>query len=175
MTIRQQLMRELRRRLARISVVNGYATDIGTNLWYGQQTTPVPPVLPIIFYWDHFEQPAPQMGTLIKSVQIQIETYDHIVVPEEEAGEIDQALLVAQQMPVICNQHLADLTMALTRDAVSGQFDQRFGGLAHGLQSLESDPFFGIQPGALLWCGLNSQWTLHYQHALGDPYALTRA
>lgn len=173
-TIREQIVQAIRERLARISLANRYATDIGTNLWYGQMTTPEPHVLPIIYYWDHFETPSALIGSQVMTVQVQVESYDRVRMPDDLKNEIEDAVLVMQQMPVVCNQQLADLKIALTHDARSGQYDVKFGGLAHGLHYTESDPFFGIQPD-LAWCGINSQWVITYQHAPGDPYSLKRA
>jgi len=172
MSVRLLIMQELRARLAQITVANGYATNIGLNLWYGQQTSSQVPVeQPITYYWDAFENPAPQMGTVIKEMQIQMQSFDHVLnIPPADVSEIDEAILIAQQMPIMANQQLADLEVALMQDPRTGKFDAKLCGLAHGIRYQESEPFFGIQPSPLLWCGVNSQWVITYQHKNGDPY-----
>ena len=175
MTVRMLIMRAIRERLAQITKAKGFATDLGVNLFYGQQTTAEPHILPITYYWDHFENPEPKSGSQLNQVQIQIETFERLTVPEDEQLLIAEPVSAAQQMPIICNLHLADLKVGLSHDPQTGQYDTRLGGLAHGLAYLESDPFFGVQPAALLWGGLNSHWVITYQHAPGDPYAMKRA
>lgn len=195
-TIRMQLMEEFRKRLGRIRVSNGYQTNVGESVWQSRQPTAEPHILPIIYYWDDFQVAEPRMGSRVYTLQVQVETYDRVLLTTEQQAIIDQGiarlggsqeltpeemqifngnLAIVQQMHVIANQQLADLEVALHHDALTGKYDEKFCGLAHSLRCSQSEIFNGIWPSQTLWCGSVSQWELVYEHAAGDPYRLRRA
>lgn len=185
LTIRMQIMQEVHARLSRITKANGFQSNLGATVVYGQQTSPLHYTYPIAYYWDHFESPQQLSGTTVNSLQVQVESFELIEIPDEIANlpestpeevneKMKQMVILGQQGPIIANQHLADVRQALSHDWRTGNYDVKFNGLAHGFAFLESDPFLPIQPAELMQCGLNSQWTITYQHANGDPYSLKR-
>lgn len=169
-TIRMKIMAEVRARLGQIKTTNQYQSNLGTNLWYGQQPTPEPHVLPIIYYWDFSITPTPTYKAGFYLLSVQIETYDRIAVLEAEQEEIEDAIVLAQQMPVVANQHSADVITALYRDFRTGRLDPHMCGLIEQIALREEEAFYGIQPGHTLWCGTRSLWELTYKTVIGDPY-----
>jgi len=155
-TIRQQIIEEIKSRLAVITKDNGYQTDAGMVLYYGRLQAPVPQELPAINIWDVDETMAREFGIRSRRFTLNIEAY---------ISSQDLAL------PELGNILRADLEKALLRKALDqDKIDETFNNLVQYFDFIRSEVFLLEGPERI--GGVVMEFAVVYQQALGDPYAI---
>jgi hypothetical protein len=158
--IRERVMAEIGQRLRRIQQAEGFLTDCGAAVSYGQLIEAEPPVIPSLNYWDGQETGESDYGEVVHTVSVTVECYDKPE-PDPDKPLPDQLTRYAVRM-------LADVEQALWQHQETGQPDPQLRGLAEGIQYAGSRPILGLQP--VLWVGCVSEWDVRYRTKAGDPY-----
>jgi len=152
-SLREQIMTKVKARLLKVLVANGYRTDAGKHVHYGQSMESVPRVVPVIYFCDGNEAFAPEWGPNSRRIAVTMEAY----LKTRDA-----------EMPGVANQILADIDTAIYLDEVSGNVDWAFAGLVQKIQFQQSRLL--ILPTEVPMTGVASEYLLVYRQILGDPY-----
>lgn len=152
--VRVRIMEEIGRRLKKILLTNGYLTNAGASVNYGQLYSPTIETIPCIHYWDGSEVSTRDYGMDNKELVINLELYDRVA--------------TGPQIQERANRLLSDATKAVMRDPDSGQMDPTLKGLADSLLYQSSEPMPGISPD-LFWTGVSIDFLVVYKTRAGDP------
>lgn len=153
-TIREQIMDRVALRLAKITINNGYRTNAGQKVIYGQLSDPIPATLPMFHYYDGLETYAPEFGTDARCLKLTIEGFDRVK---------------QNDFTAVANIMRADIEKALYIDHQTGMEDWTFGDLVQKITFDQSSPW--IFPHPTMIGGIASDFLIIYRQVLGNPYA----
>jgi len=159
-TIRQRIMDRLALRLQQVTLANGYATDCGTSVNYGQLELPEPEDLPSIYYWDTFENNAPRYGANIYTLTVNLQCYDFLT--EDDLRSLSRR----------ANRMLGDIKQAFPVDEVTQIIDETFKGLAKNIKYVQGDLITGLGPER--WVGIDMSFEINYSDMIGNPYKIPK-
>lgn len=153
--IRQRIVDRLAARLARIKIANGYFTDAGNLVVYGQLSEPNPDKSAYsVYLWDSDESNERLYGADTIEMDVTTSMFflapDHITTPMEWYG----------------NRMLADMKKGMILND-AGQHDPTIDKLASNLVYVSGT----IQPGLrdVPWVNALVQWTVTYLQKTEDP------
>jgi len=154
LTIRQQIIEVVKTRLAKITKVNGYQTDLGKVVYYGRLQSPHPSEMPALNIWDEDELLAKEFGIRSRSFNLMIEAYHQV---KELA------------MPEIGNILKADIDYAILRKADNqNKIDDTFNYLVQDFEFVRF-AMFQLTTNDKIG-GIVYEYKIVYQQALADPY-----
>lgn len=157
-TVRQRIMDRLQERLARIRIANGFFSDSGLEVVYGQLTEPNPDkTKPSAYIWDSEESSEREYGEDVIQLDVTVSLFellpDHKTVPMEIRG----------------NELLGDIKKGMILNS-QGEPDSTVDRLASNLLYVSGS----VEPGIrnVPWIQAITQWTVTYITPTHDPCAI---
>ena len=161
MLVRERLMARVKERLMRITLANGYFTEIGSNVFFGRLINGDPNPLPCIHFWDAEETAAKIEGVEWNTLVTVIEMYDKV---DEDTVSVDDG----SALQVRAGRMLGDIKRAIAHSQALDRVDPTFEGQAEGLSYAGSNIIVGLRPE--LWLGASANYDLTYTTRYGDPF-----
>lgn len=156
LSVKQRIELRIGDRLQRVLHINGYQTNLGASLIYGQELDVNNPDLPRYnYYADEETAEEDQFETSTRELAIVVIGRSRL--PRAQKNDI----------PFLVNQVQRDTLRAIMNDPTTDQVEETLGGLATKLFYTGSTPIVGIDPE--FFAGARVEFIVEYKTAIGNP------